>query len=294
MDSLKPWFISLYLPLTLLAIIHALLAMLFGGGVLWLTVVLANIPILVFMGWLSRSGAARTSPDLPAVWVPAVGFGLLGLLALAARDDYARWLIPFYSALVGAGGTLAYIFWYSRLGRGASSTLVVGEPMPDIEFEDEKGRRISTRDLAGQPTVFLFYRGNWCPLCMAQIQEVADRYQALKAKGAQVALISPQSHAHTRELAARYDVDFHFLVDPESRAAKQLGIFHEGGLPKGMDRMLGYDSDTVMPTVIITDADNTIVFADLTDNYRVRPEPDLFLEVLEHIQRQASRKAEPL
>jgi hypothetical protein len=51
------------------------------------------------------------------------------------------------------------------------------------------------------------------------------------------------------------------------------------GLPFGM-QLLGYDSDTVMPTVIITDDEGKIIFADLTDNYRVRPEPETFMRVL--------------
>ena len=37
---------------------------------------------------------------------------------------------------------------------------------------------------------------------------------------------------------------------------------------------------TVMPTVVVTDANGTIVFSDQTDNYRVRPEPDVFLAIL--------------
>ena len=43
---------------------------------------------------------------------------------------------------------------------------------------------------------------------------------------------------------------------------------------------LGYDSDTVMPTVIITDREGRVVWTDETDNYRVRPEPETFLQVL--------------
>jgi len=35
-----------------------------------------------------------------------------------------------------------------------------------------------------------------------------------------------------------------------------------------------------MPTVIITDEDGKFLFSDETDNYRVRPEPELFLEIL--------------
>lgn len=280
MDKLKAWFIPVYLPLTLVAIVHSAIALLSGGGLLWLTVLLANLPIVVFMGWLSQSGAARTSQNLPGMWLPAVIFGLLSILAVGTREDYSGWLIPLYGAVLGAGGSLLYVFWYSRLGRRMDIPLTVGAPMPEVEFEDEHGGTVATRDLAGQPTVYMFYRGNWCPLCMAQIKEVAERNQQLQAMGAQVVLISPQSHEHTRELAARFQVDFRFLVDPDCRVAKQLDIFHENGLPKGMDRMLGLDKDTVMPTVVITDASNRIIFADLTDNYRVRPDPDVFLKIL--------------
>jgi hypothetical protein len=34
-----------------------------------------------------------------------------------------------------------------------------------------------------------------------------------------------------------------------------------------------------LPTIIMTNASGKIIFADLTDNYRIRPEPETFLEV---------------
>jgi peroxiredoxin len=90
--------------------------------------------------------------------------------------------------------------------------------------------------------------------------------------------VSPQSHANTRALAARHDVPFRFLVDPDGRAAGQLGILHEAGVPLGIP---GYAPDTVFPTAIVTDADGRILLADQTDNYRVRPEPWTFLAALD-------------
>lgn len=280
MEKLKTWFIPIYMPLSVMAVAHSAWGWLSGGGLVWLTGMFANLPFLIFMGWLMASGKARTSANLPGVWLPALVFGLLSLTALSTQAGSAGWLIPFYGAVVGAGGILAYVFWYSRLGRTANSLLAVGHEMPSVNFEDESGKEVSTQDFNGVPTIFLFYRGNWCPLCMAQIREVADRYQALKTMGVRVALISPQSHEHTRALAARFDVDFLFLTDPGHRAATELGIVHVDGLPRGMDKMLGYEKDTVMPTVVITDAQNRIIFADLTDNYRVRPDPEVFIDIL--------------
>ncbi len=71
-----------------------------------------------------------------------------------------------------------------------------------------------------------------------------------------------------------------FLVDPDARAARSLGILHEGGLPATLD-VLGYDQDTVLPTAVLADAAGTIMFSDQTDNYRVRPEPETFLAALD-------------
>ena len=71
----------------------------------------------------------------------------------------------------------------------------------------------------------------------------------------------------------------HFFQDKNNSAASELGIIAPSGTPMGL-QLLGYSSDTAMPTVIISDTDGEILFVDQTDNYRVRPEPELFLEVL--------------
>ena len=97
--------------------------------------------------------------------------------------------------------------------------------------------------------------------------------------GVRVALIAPQPHTKTISLAEKFGVGFDFLTDESNVAARTLGIENPKGLPMGM-QMLGYDSDTVMPTVIITDASGKILWTHETDNYRVRPAPEVFLEVL--------------
>jgi hypothetical protein len=70
-----------------------------------------------------------------------------------------------------------------------------------------------------------------------------------------------------------------FLRDRDNTAAELLGIRHKWGTPMGL-QALGYASDTVLPTVILTDAQGNILFSDQTDNYRVRPEPKSFEALL--------------
>jgi len=103
-------------------------------------------------------------------------------------------------------------------------------------------------------------------------------YRQLSASGVKLWLISPQPPGHSARLSKRFDAPMDFFVDPGSAAAKALGIAHASGIPAGM-QVLGYDSETVLPTVIITDREGKVVWKDETDNYRVRPEPETFLRV---------------
>ena len=41
-----------------------------------------------------------------------------------------------------------------------------------------------------------------------------------------------------------------------------------------------YPADTVLPTLVVTGPSGKIIYSDQTDNYRVRPEPDIFLAIL--------------
>jgi peroxiredoxin len=228
-----------------------------------------------FLRLLALKNRARTATHLHGI---TAAVGLSGLAGIVLADSINALVVLL--AVAPLGGWLVYDFWYSSFGARSNPALDVGEPLPTFDLEDENGEAVSSESFRGAPALFLFFRGNWCPLCMAQIKELARDYRALDERGVQVVLISPQPHGHTRRLATKHAVPFRFLVDPQNTAARQLGLDVKFGIPMGM-QALGYASETVMPTVLIADRDGTILFADLTDNYRVRPEPATFLRVLD-------------
>ncbi len=274
---LKSVFVTSFLTWQTVIFLHsAWLLLTHGPRLAALGSALASGAMLGFLVVVGLSGRPRTSPNLP--WVIAISAAGLALSLMGVRSAGSG--LPLIYALVAFASTLAYVFWYSRFGRTESALLAVGRTLPDFELQEADGTAVSARALRGRPTVLLFFRGNWCPLCMAQIREIAGQYRELERRGAQVVLVSPQSHEKTTELAQRFDAPMRFLVDAGNAAARQLGIAHEGGLPLGMQH-LGYDTDTVLPTVVVTDAEGRILFSDQTDNYRVRPEPQTFLRVLD-------------
>jgi len=266
-------FLTVMTALAALSLVRGLL----GAGLGWFGVTLATLPVILLIGRaMILNNVSRTSVRLYGILTLGAAGVLFSLWWMFQSGSH----LPIGLALVAFCLLLLYVLWYSHLDRGPNATLATGRPLPEFVYETESGEAVSSREFLGHPALFIFYRGNWCPLCMSQIKELAGRYQALARRGVQVVLISPQPHGHTRKLARQYEVPFHFLVDPDNRAARRLEIIAEGGLPAGL-ALMGYDRDTVFPTAILTDAEGLVLVAHQTDNYLIRPDPDTFLRVLD-------------
>jgi peroxiredoxin len=272
----KSLYVSFFMMLAMAITVFAVIELVSTQDYLtWGGVLLTTGPVLVVLMWIMTfKNVARTSTRFPTLIV----MGVIGVIF--ASRGYVLGGDPLAPVCAGAGflGFLFYDYWYSSLYR-AGSQLKVGQALPGFELKDVPGNTVTSTSLTDKTTVWIFYRGNWCPLCMAQIKELAAQYRQLGELGVRVALISPQPHKFTRGLAKRFDVAFDFLTDENNRAARSLGIAHAHGLPMGM-QALGYASETVLPTVIITEAGGRILWLHETDNYRVRPEPDTYLAVL--------------
>ena len=87
---------------------------------------------------------------------------------------------------------VVYVLWYSKNGRTVSAALALGSRLPELSFTNLDGVAVSSSSWAGSPTVLLFYRGTWCPLCNVQVKELSEGYRDIEALGARVVLVSPQ------------------------------------------------------------------------------------------------------
>ena len=242
---------------------------------------MAGLAFPLFLANLFLYRTARTSANLSFLFVIPASMLILSVIGILIMGiEFTQVSFPIIAMLVALIGNLFYVFWYSRFGREKNTVLEVGKRLPEFSLKDAAGKEVTSKEIGNQASLIMFYRGNWCPLCMAQIKEVAAQYRELESRGIKIYMVSPQSEGHTNSLAKRFDVNMNFLIDEDNKAADSLQIKAENGLPMGL-QALGYDSDTVMPTVVMTNSAGKIIFADLTDNYRVRPEPEDFLRVFD-------------
>jgi hypothetical protein len=132
MKKLKQIFIFPFLVGIGIALGHAIFALATGQvSPAWWSVIISCGAMLGFMAYLGLAGVTATSRNMPI----QVSCAIIG--AAIALFDFA---LPasLYTLLIGCGGTLLYVFWYSDLDRNANAILAIGQSLPDFEFQDEK------------------------------------------------------------------------------------------------------------------------------------------------------------
>lgn len=279
MNFIKSLFIFLAPVWLAFVVYHGIVGLLNSDDLIFnIAIVLSALPLLVFLAFIMLfQKTARTNEHLLSVSIPSfIGYVVVLILYLDKSS-----FIKMEGMMLSMSAffiTFLYVYWYSDNSRKLSQLILNDSILPTIKLKNENGEQIISDAWLGKPTLIFFYRGNWCPLCMAQISEIAQDYKKFEEKGIQLIFIAPQSQANTKKLAKKYNLGFKFYVDENNVVAKQLGLVHRFGLPFGF-QALGYASDSVYPTVVATDKNGVIIYNDQTSNYRVRPEPQELLKI---------------
>jgi peroxiredoxin len=166
---------------------------------------------------------------------------------------------------------------------------------PAFELQDADGAIVRLADLlAAGPVVLNFYRGVWCPYCNLDVQALESRSAEIRAAGATLVAITPQTAANSRKLIASHGLGFPILSDPGNAVADRYGLRYR--LPSylidvykqlGVDLPVinGDDSWTLpIPARFVVDRVGRIRYAEADPDYTQRPDPEDLLPVLRGLQ----------
>ncbi len=185
------------------------------------------------------------------------------------------WILVAFAAV--AGGAL--IVFRDRLrGKAVPAELEPGNPLPEFTAVDEDGNALSSKVLRGRPSVLLFVRGNWCPFCNKQVQNLTKFYKEINECGAHLILVTPRPLETTRRVADFFDVKFEFWLDESLAIGKRLGLVQEAGVPDDYEKE--YGNDTLWPASLIVDSDGIIRHTELSRFIADRPDPEKLLRIV--------------
>jgi peroxiredoxin len=172
----------------------------------------------------------------------------------------------------------------------AAQILPVGAKSPAFELHDQDGHPVSSATLLTNRLVLIFFRGRWCPFCVAQLEAMNQILPALAAAGAALAAISPQTVKQSYFMRDQHHLRFPLLSDPGNRAARQFRLTYPVNDEQksiyqrsfvNLPLVNGDDSwELPMPATYIVDRDGVVLYSSSNEDYTVRPEPGAILDFL--------------
>ena len=105
--------------------------------------------------------------------------------------------------------------------------LQVGMKAPDFTLLNQDGQEVSLSSFIGKKVVLYFYSRDNTPGCTRQACAFAGSYEAFKSRDIVVIGVSKDSVASHVKFAAKHELPFILLSDPELEAIKAFDVWQE-------------------------------------------------------------------
>lgn len=174
-----------------------------------------------------------------------------------------------------------------------------GDVAPAFTLDNQLGSPTSSAELLAQgPLVVTFYRGVWCPYCNLELQAIQAALPEIKARGAQVVAISPQTVPNSRKSARQNQLGFPVLSDVRGEVSAAFGLRFP--LPDYLielyktlkNELPAFNGDASwtlpMPARYVIRRDGVIAYGEVNPDYTQRPDPSELLPVLDTLVRRAA------
>jgi len=176
----------------------------------------------------------------------------------------------------------------------AKNVKKMGDQAPPFALEDASGQRVSSSALLKEgPLVLSFYRGVWCPYCNMELKALEEALSDIKARGAHLVAISPQTPANSVKSQRENRLSFPILSDPGNEVGAAFGLrFAMPDYLIEFYKLAGIDLALVnkdnswtlpMPARFVIDVNGIIVVSEVNPDYTKRPDPSELLPVLDRL-----------
>ena len=168
------------------------------------------------------------------------------------------------------------------------SPLLISEKIPEVNVQDINGTMLAISDVTEDSrSVFLFYRGGWCPYCNAHLSAVGEVEEDIIALGYRVIAISPDSPSKLRTTAEKEKLRYTLYSDASGNLMTAMGIAFKA--PDRYEKRLTNYSDgqnpgvLPVPSLFVVETDGTIMFEYINPDYKHRISADLLISVLRNL-----------
>jgi len=208
-------------------------------------------PYLIASGVSALAGAAAF----------VFGVGILGGIAAAL-------------ALIGGVALPALYAGSAQLPR--TPAVAVGGPVLNFTAADDSGAPFDLATLRGTPFLLKFFRGHWCPYCVAELRRWEELRPELAARSIAIVTVCADSAEAIRRGRGKHGLQAIMLPDPDLAITERYNLRN----PKNFAPKPGVIIPLPIPTTILVDADGVVRWIDQATDYMHRSDPQRVLAAI--------------
>jgi peroxiredoxin len=160
---------------------------------------------------------------------------------------------------------------------------------PDFSALDADGREFRLSDLRGAAVLLKFYRGYWCPYCVAELTELNKFACHFAALGVKLVAVSSDRVDELGSFERKHNWNITLLADPALAVHRLYNVQQRNFTPRR-----GPFRDLAIPTTILIDQDGRILWLDQATDFRVRPQAALVLAKSRSLLAKSQPNVEPV
>ena len=160
--------------------------------------------------------------------------------------------------------------------------MAVGEMAPDFSATKADGTELRLSDLRGSPVLLKFYRGYWCPYCVAELAQLDRFAKDFSTLGVKLVAVSSDRPDELRAFMRKQSWAITLLADPELAAHRLYNVQQRNFTPHNVQQRnftprRGPFRDLAIPSTILIDADGRVLLIEQAIDFRVRPQAEVLL-----------------
>jgi len=239
--------------------------------------VLSVVGLAVLTGvgarWLHLMQRSRIPADVSAHLAASGVAALLGIGALVVGTG----VLGGIAASVAIVGGLALPALYAGSGQArVTPAVAVGRPVLVFSVPDDEGRPFDLASLRGRPFLLKFFRGHWCPYCVAELRRWEEMRPELDARGIAVVTVCADTAAQIRRGRGNHGLRATMLPDVDLAITDRYNLRN----PKNFAPKPGIIIPLPIPTTILVDADGIVRWIDQATDYMHRSDPERVLAAI--------------
>jgi len=159
-----------------------------------------------------------------------------------------------------------------------------GDQFPAFTLPNAEGTPVALEGLLKEGKVVLtFYRGGWCPYCNIALKALQNVLPEIKAKGATLVAITPETPDNTLSTQEKNELDFQVVTSENNELARSLGLVYT--LPENLVTLykkFGIDlvesqgneaNELPIAATYIIEQNGKVSYHYLAEDYKLRADP---------------------